>query len=293
MNPRLRTVSLLAGLAGMVGLSLADGALAHAERANPLDGQPAVRQRLLLLKKRLEVAPQFETTINADFRHIVGGGLKVEYHLSDMLSFGGLGIVSTAINTGLVDRIVPTLEDTVDDATREPSQSEFEQHLNSMPFHGAVYASLTPWYGKLAAFGKAFVNFDFYFQGGLSFAVLKSSCDPSICDDPAPGQFTGDDPEMLIPPDDNPNNDPPLNSGARLGLYLAGGLHVFFNEFIALDFAIRDYAFSDNPSGADFNADLFVGENTATGDDDNRFLHHLFVGLGVTIMLPAKAKRTN
>ena len=177
------------------------------------------------------------------------------------------------------------------DMTREPTKTEFAQHLNKMPFHGAAYVSLTPWYGKLAAFSSAFVNFDFYFQAGLSFAQLKSDCDDNICDDPAPG-VTGPDPDGNgplegDPPDDNPNNDPPLNSGTKLGLYLGAGIHVFLNDFIALDLTVRDYAFSDNPSGADFNANL------AVQDDDSRFLHHLFMGAGISIMLPPKVKRTN
>jgi len=61
---------------------------------------------------------------------------------------------------------------------------------------------------------------------------------------------------------------------------------VFLSETIALDLTIRDYWFEDNPSGADFNADLFVS------DDDTRFMHHLFAGVGVSIFFPTKAKRT-
>jgi hypothetical protein len=57
-------------------------------------------------------------------------------------------------------------------------------------------------------------------------------------------------------------------------------------EFLALDLTVRDYAFSDNPSGADFNADL------AVTDADDRFLHHLFFGFGLSFMLPPSAKRT-
>jgi len=282
----MKTANITAGL--LLGALVFAGGDAQADerRRSPLEGQPAVRHRLLLVKNRFEFTPSFESTINADFRHIIGGGAKLEFHLSDMLSIGAVGIFSTALDTALVKRIMPTLEDSVDPMTREPSQTEFEQHLNTMPLHGAGYVSLTPWYGKLAAFGKAFVNFDFYFQAGVSFAQLKSSCDSNICDDTHPGRPDDSDPDMPIPQDDNPNNDPPLNDGTKIGLYLGGGIHVFLNEFIALDLAVRDYAFNDNPSGADFNADLFVS------DDDSRFLHHLFAGVGVSIMLPAKAKRT-
>jgi len=281
--------SICLGIVASLGVLWASSGDAHAQRRkSSLADQPAVRHRLLLVKQRFELTPSFESTINADFRHIIGGGAKLEYHLTDMLSFGAVGIFSTSLNTGLVDRIMPTLEDDVDDATREPSQDEFSQHLNKMPIHGAAFASLTPWYGKLAAFGKAFVNFDFYFQGGLAFASLTSKCSNSICDDTHPGVAIEDpdDPTMQIQPDDNPNNDPPLNSGPQIGLYLGGGIHVFLNEFIALDLTVRDYAFNDNPSGADFNADLYVSE------DDSRFQHHIFMGIGVSVMLPMKAKRT-
>lgn len=262
----------------------------HAEerRRNDLHQQPAVRHRLLLVAKRFEATPLFESTINADFRHFVGAGLKLEYHLSDMLSVGALGVFSTAIDTGLVDKIVPTLPDTPVADSREPSKNQFLAHLNKMPLHGAAYVSLTPWYGKLAAFEAAFVNFDFYFQAGLSFAQLDSSCPATLCDDPSPGKARPDpmNPGETLPPDLNPRNDAPLNSGNRLGAYLGAGIHVFVNEFLALDFTVRDYAFSDNPSGADYNANGFVS------DDDSRFLNHLFMGVGLSVMLPMKAKRT-
>jgi outer membrane beta-barrel protein len=281
-----KTILVMLGLVAAILAAAPDEAAAQ-RRKSSLEGQPAVRHRLLLVKGRFEITPLFESTINADFRHIVGGGAKLEYHLSDMLSFGAVGVFATSLDTGLVKKIMPTLEESVDNDTREPSQNEFEQHLNEMPIHGAGYVSLTPWYGKLAAFGKAFVNFDFYFQAGLSFATLKSNCDEdAICNDTHPGTVDDSDPDNPILPDENPNNDPPLNDGARVGLYLGGGIHVFMNEFIAIDFSVRDYAFVDNPSGADFDANLYVDKN------DSRFLHHLFMGVGVSILLPAKAKRT-
>jgi outer membrane beta-barrel protein len=290
----MKKITLILAVLG-VTIAVSAGTAAAQSRKSNLDEQPAVRNRLLLVAKRLEATPLFESTINADFRHFIGGGLKLEYHLNDMLSFGAIGVFTTPLDTKLTTRIKDTLEDDVNDMTREPSVQEFEQRLNSMPLHGAVYVSLTPWYGKLAAFGKAFVNFDFYFQGGFGFATLTSSCDANICNDADPF----DDPATpeMDESDANPNNDKPLNDGFRPGLYLAGGIHVFVSDFIAIDLAIRDYAFMDNPSGADFNGDQAVGDDPydRTGEDlgnDNRFLHHLFVGVGVSIMLPMKVKRT-
>ena len=272
-------------LAGLIAVDAATPADAYAERRyNSLRTDPAVRHRRLLVSGRFEFAPLFESTINADFRHVIGGGAKLEYHLGDMLSIGVIGVYGTSIDTGLVKKIAPTLETTVDPATREPSRSEFMSRLNSMPLHGAGYVSLTPWYGKLAAFSQAYVAFDFYFQAGVAFAQLKSDCPASVCNDPNPGMSSG--PDGMTPPDNNPNNDAPLNSGSRLGLFLGFGIHVFLNDFIALDLTVRDYAFSDNPSGADFNANL------AVTSDDSRFLHHLFFGAGVSIMFPTTVKRT-
>jgi outer membrane beta-barrel protein len=294
----MKTHSVLAAVAAFA-VSGSVSAPAHAERRqNSLAADVAVRHRRLLVKKRFEFAPLFESTINADFRHIIGGGLKLEYHLSDMFSIGVIGVASTALDTKLVDKIVPTLMTQQEKQTminsglnvREPSKDEYLDRLNTMPYHGAAYASLTPWYGKLAAFGQAYVAFDFYFQAGIAFAQLKSNCPTNICNDPAPGQ-TRPDPrnptgEPVFEDPLTPNNDPPLNSGLRFGLYLGGGIHVFLNDFLALDLTVRDYAFTDNPSGADFNADLYV--STA----DNRFLHHLFFGAGVSVMLPTTVKRT-
>jgi outer membrane beta-barrel protein len=277
-----QSITLIVG-ALVLGTTLVSSVeTAEAERrTNDLAKDVAVRHRRLLVKNRFEFAPLFESTINADFRHIIGGGAKLEYHFSDMLSVGVIGVGSVAINTKLITRIMDTLEDNPANP-REPSRAELESRLNEMPLHGAAYISLTPWYGKLAAFSQAYVAFDFYFQAGLAFAQLKSDCPSDICNDPNPGQSVDE-----MPPDGNPNNDAPLNDGQRLGLYLGFGIHVFLNDFIALDLTVRDYAFDDNPSGADFNADL------AVTDEDSRFLHHLFVGVGLSIMFPTKVKRTN
>lgn len=282
--------ALLCGLSfsPSTGLTM-DTSEAQAERKNPLDGAPAVRGRLLLVKNRFEFTPAFESTINSDFRHTLSGGAKLEYHFSDLISFGGVGFFGTSIDTGLTDKIVSTLPETDPspmntDADPTPTQTEFTSHLNSMPFHGALFVSVTPWYGKLAAFGKFFVNFDFYFQAGLSFASLTSDCSSSVCNDANPEGNDNSDPVIL--PDNNPNDDPVLNDGFKPGIYLGGGIHVFLNDYLALDLTVRNYMFSDNPSGLDFNADLAVTE------EDNRFQNHLFMGIGLSVMLPLKVKRT-
>lgn len=278
--------TLRLGLLVAVAAGIGVPAEAFADRKNPLDGQPAVRHRKLLVKHRFEVTPSFESTVNAEFKHTMGAGLKLEYHLSDMLSIGGVGFYGGSFNTGLSKKIKGTLPNhgTVDpnDPDPTPTNQEFEQHLNKMPIHGAVFVSITPWYGKLAAFGKAFVPFDFYFQGGLSFAQLTNACTTQVCSDMEVGVL---DPDRNLP-DNDPNDDPPLNDGFKPGLYLGGGIHVFVTDAIAIDFTVRNYLFSDNPSGLDFDADLKVE------GEDRRILNHLFMGVGISILLPFDVKRT-
>jgi outer membrane beta-barrel protein len=303
MKPSIKTAShasksiavLPRLIAVVLGMALSVPAIGNAQpeedeenTATSLARQPAVRHRLLLVKGRFEATPVFEATLNADYRHTIGGGLKLEYHISDMFSFGVVGVASKSFNTGLTNKILATLppdDQPPPEGDPTPTKGEFEQHLNSMPLHGAAYASITPWYGKLAAFGKAFVNFDFYFQGGVAVARLTNTCSPMVCSDPYPGGATIGD--TIIPPDDDPNNDPALNDGLRLGVYMGGGIHVFLNNWMALDLTVRDYLFSNNPSGLDFDADL------AVTDTDSRLLNHLFIGVGLSIFLPFRAERTN
>jgi outer membrane beta-barrel protein len=276
-----RVASASAALLAGFLLMAASPRPARAERKSPLAGQPAVRHRLLLVKHRFEVSPAFEASINADFKHIVSGGLKLEYHLTDMWSIGAVGFFGTDIDTGLNDRIRKDLPDSVTGDDPTPTRTQWNEHLNSMPLHGAGYITITPWYGKLAAFSKFFVNFDFYFSAGVAYAQLKNEC-CSFDVDPNPGG----DLEMGILPDGNPNNDPAINDGSKVGAYLGGGIHVFLSNWAALDLTVRDYHFQDNPSGLDFDADQAV---TA---DDNRFLTHLFMGVGLSFFLPGTAKRT-
>lgn len=266
--------------------------------ATSLEKQPAVRHRLLLVKGRFELTPAFETNVNAEYKYTLSGGLRAEYHLSDMLSFGAVGFFGTSVNTGLTNRIVDSLPESAADKEPDeeltPIRDEYTQHLNDMPLHGAAYVSVTPWYGKLAAFGKAFVNFDFYFSAGLAFAQLSNDCSPSVCSDDAPGEEevemeNPDDPDnpiIITVPENYASDDPALNDGTRFGLYLGGGIHVFLTNWLALDLTVRNYLFSNNPSGLDTNFDFRVG------DDDNRLLNHLFLGVGASVFLPMTPDRT-
>src|ERR1044071_1723018 len=127
----MKNSSVLAVVAVLAGVPALEASAYAERRQSGLAADVAVRHRRLLVKHRFEFAPLFESTINADFRHIIGGGAKLEYHLGDMFSIGVIGVASTALDTKLVDKIRPTLEMNADPRTREPSQAEFMQRLNT------------------------------------------------------------------------------------------------------------------------------------------------------------------
>jgi len=248
--------------------------------ATPLSEQPAVRHRYELRANRFEITPTFEASLAAYFKHTLAGGLKIEYHLTDALSIGVLAFFGTGINTGLMDQIVDSLPPDPEAVT--PSKTQALEHVNKIPVHGGAGLTFTPWFGKMGVFSRAFLSYDIYISGGFGFAQTKNDytgddaatkCDAK-CEDPDPANrmFT------------DPRNDGPHNSGFQPGVQFGGGLHLYFSDFVGLDIYVRDYMFTDNPSGLDFNFDKQVT------DSDRRFLSHLFVGVGVAFFLPGKAK---
>src|SRR3990170_592016 len=213
-------------------------------------------------------------SVAADLKNTYSAGLKAEYHLTDMLSIGGLVFFGVSADTGLATQIRDSLPQNMGgDPT--PTKDQFDDHLNTTPLHGGAGVTLTPWFGKMALFGKAFVNFDIYIKGGVSFASLKNEWD---------GQKGReiDNPDMVMCPpgtDDracysDPRNDDPQNAGFKPGIMLGAGLHVYVNRWVAVDLSFHDYLYSDNPSGLDFDHDQDVD------GDDRRFLSHLFFNLG-------------
>lgn len=267
------------GLA-LVSLGIAAPAWAQT-RVSPLDGQPTVRHKEELRDSRFEITPTFEASISAPFKNTLSGGLKLEYHITDVFSVDGLIFLGTSINTGLLDQVVDSLPATEMPYTADlqPSQSTALNHANKIPIHGGVGLTFTPFFGKLAVFQKAFLAYDIYLSGGFGFAKTEND-------------FQGDDKattceemcDTANPQFKDPRNDGPHNAGFNPGVQFGGGLHLFFSQWAALDIYVRDYMFGDNPSGLDFNHDQRVDDN------DRRFLSHLFVGVGIAIYLPTTAK---
>ena len=252
-------------------------------RESSLVGQPAVRHKQELRDQRFELSPTFEMSVAADYKSTLAGGLKAEFHLTDYLSAGGMLFFGTSVDTALAEQIrstLPTSQTSAEAAADlTPTREQFDKHMNTTPLHGAVSLTLTPWFGKMAAFGKAFVNFDVYITTGLAFAQTKNGLVKDFC---APVRENPLEVEPAKYRFSDPRNDCAYNSGFSPGLLLGTGLHVYVNKWVAIDFSVHNYMFNDNPSGFDFTGDQKVD------DQDRRFQSHLFFGVGASMFLPAK-----
>ena len=264
-------------------LILALCAPALAETRSALDGQPAVRHRMDLRASRFELGPMFGFTFLEPYRHTLVGGLKADYHLTDSLSIGAVGVFGVAkLKTGLTNEVGDAEEALVnsnqcggDEACgRIPNEDgiRWDDAQNSLKFAASVRATFTPFAGKLAMFSSLFAPFDLYFFGGLGVLGFKNnagdpdtSCGATVCD----GDLG--------------------NDGISIGPNFGGGLHVFFSEFAALDFEFTDTLAGNNPSGRNTNESS--GANVVDGDD-KRFGHNMMMLLGASFYFPTDAART-
>jgi outer membrane beta-barrel protein len=277
-----RFIAILTTAAAVLAPSLASA------RKSPLAGQPAVRHKYEYRASRIEVTPTFEGSVGAQYQHTLSGGVLIEYHLSDSLSIGGSALFGANIRTGLYDEIRSSLPTDPSTPLPQPTQTVADAHVNKMPVHGSIHATFTPTFGKMAFFGKSFIAYDIYFFGGFGFAQTTNSFGdqgvPNASDDTTTCEVRCDDPDPEARRSTDPRNDGPHNAGFNPGIAFGGGLHIYFNRWVALDLSLRNYMFSDNPSGLDFDHDLDVDSG------DRRFMSHLFVGVGVSLFLPPKAK---
>ncbi|HEX4459481.1 MAG TPA: outer membrane beta-barrel domain-containing protein [Polyangia bacterium] len=258
--------------------------VARADRRNPLEGQPAVRRRVLMRKLRLEVTPQFVTSINQDYKHAFGPGINIQFHLTDWLAVGVQGAYLLNADTALEDKVrsqLPTGEYTYNGGSGTnhgpiPTLGIHDQHVMGINAIFAGYAQITPFYGKIAFFSALFVNYDLYLNGGVGFVnYVQNGCCETVAG--ASSKTTGLDPN---------EQSGKLFAGLKIGGQFGIGAHVYFNEWVGLQFELRDYVVGANPGGLDVNGDRLLTK-ADEGPQNN-----LFFGVGLTFMLPPHARQT-
>ncbi len=252
---------------------------ARAERRNPLEGQPAVRRRLLLRKLRFEVTPQFVTSINQDYKHAFGPGLNMQFHLTDWLAIGVQGAYTLNTNTGLEDKVRAALPTAPYNSYSgpQPNLQIHDEHVLGIRAIFSAFAQVTPFYGKIAFFSALFVNYDLYVNGGIGFVDYTSSCCSTVNTMGKPNSSVGmSDPNTL-----NGHFD-----GLKIGGEIGVGAHIYFNEWFGLQFELRDYIVGANPGGLDVNGDRKLDSS------DEGAQNNIFFGVGLTFMLPPSARQS-
>jgi outer membrane beta-barrel protein len=246
---------------------------AQAERRNPLEGQPAVRRRLLLRKYRLEFTPAFMTSINQDYKHAFGIAGDIRFYFTDWLGIGFQGAYLGNTNTGLEDETRSRLP-MGNYVPVQPTQAIHDQRVLGINALMSAYGHITPFYGKIAFFSALFVNYDLYVNGGIGLVNYTQNC---CAVQPQPPQQPIGDPNL---------EDPRIFAGLKVGGMIGVGAHIFFNEWLGMQVELRDYITKANPGGGDTNADRHL-----TSDDEGA-QNNIFFGVGLTIMLPPSARQT-
>jgi len=249
---------------------------AQAQHKSPLADAPAIRKRLELRSTRLEFGAGAGTTIGQDFYHSVLINAKLGFHITDWMSlaaFGGFAVAN--LDTGFKDSVVGSLPPNGDN-TRAPQQSIATGSMNKIQEVFGAQLEVTPFTGKYSLFGKLFAHYDFYAFLGPGF-INYAATTPSVA------QACPDN--SMAAPSNLPT--PCAVTGVKIGLNAGVGIHSFINQFLALNFELRDIIAQNNAAGRDVNGDRRVDNNDLTYG--NTFL----ASLNLVLYFPTTADISN
>ena len=273
---------------------------AHADRGrNPLAGQPAIRHRVEMRKLRFEITPQFLVSANQPYLIGIGGGANLQFHITDWLGIGASFHYTTNVAAPLVGRIMEALPDryaAVSDPAyglRQPSKQMFQDKLIGPNILAGLYATLTPIGGKFSLFNTLFANYDFYGLAGAGVVIVDTPLSSGLSSymDNANQTRTINATPLSSGNDVNLQSPDPFR-GPRFAGVLGIGAHIFFNHWIGLQFELRDYLYKSNPGGGDVSTKDNNSDNSPklTTDADEFIVSHLYFGVGLSFLLPPKAK---
>jgi outer membrane beta-barrel protein len=223
--------------------------------ARPLDIEMyAVQQIYALRRERFEINPYFLLTMNDQFVSHPGGGLAINYYLTNVLAVG--------INGNLYGNSNSDFNFQTSRAAR------VGQPLTEYQWNANANFSYVPVYGKFAGFSDFIFHYDFYVVGGVGAISTR--------------------PIAVVDPDNRSFEFEP-----KISFKAGGGLRIFFNRWFALMAEISDYAFFDeleNPSIAQ-GSDPATGLPNATNPEtwlaeDSEFTNNVQAQIGISVFLP-------
>jgi len=276
-------------LANMLTVSVAAYAV---KRGDPLEGQPAVRRRILYLPERFEISPSLGVSFLQDYKHSFLVGLKAEYHFNDYFSVGFAAHYSPfSIESGLTSEIKSTLPTELETDTYinpTPSKSAMEDALDTIRMVMGPYVAYTPAFGKMALFSTVFFNFDLYFFGGLGIVQLEAGkLNSTKYVDKPTSVATAHHLHLDIREE---------NGGWKFGPQAGVGLKVFINRSLALNIEFRWLYIKRNAAGFDTNGDTVLGagdtEWVIVDSKDEIWENTMFFHFGLSFFFPRWAPRS-
>jgi len=231
------------------------------ERKSPLADAPAVRRRVELRDKRFEIGVGAGATMGQDFYHAVMINGRLGFHLTDWLALAGWGGFNLTPNfkTSFHEKLDSALP-TKAMMDRTPTIDEATAGMNHIGEVFALQAELVPFTGKFGLFSGLFMSYDFYAFGGPGFVDFKA--DTACADDmQRTCAVTG------------------FKVGANFGL----GMHMFANDYFALNFELRDILVQNDPAGRDTNGDGFANSRDLSWDSN------YMLSLNLMFFLPGRA----
>ena len=266
--------------------------VAWAQRKHPLEGQPAVRRRLLYLPNKFEIAPSVGFTFLQDFKHGFLVGVKAEYHIpwcfgakyyKECLAVGAsfhYNVIDW--DTELTTEIKSTLGTQFDqpDVNPAPTKQCLEDAVSHIMFVvTAPYLAYVPWFGKMSFLGQVFGNFDFYLMLGLGIAYFKA----------------GDIEKYASILNLNVKDK---NGGIRFGPSFGFGIRFYILKWLGIHIEFRDIYLSQkvgqgwNAAGFDKNGSLDDQGRIVIDKNDRTSAHIMYVTFGASFMLPPATPRS-
>ncbi len=293
-------------------------------RKSVLEGEPIVRKKLQLRKFRFQLTPYVGMSLSQPFVHMGYVGARAGIHFADWIGVRagfGYGIVNIdssllrAINGGgLPVGVAPGQPDNSapngqvcptepnggapcrplgESANPAPLLHDFQAGLTRAQWQSSIDAVFTPFSGKLGLFSAAFTNYDIYLFGGLGLVgwnkhTNERSTSERLNLDTNPDSdlfcFGGEQNDECIlhpvAPDD----------GVKLGFSFGGGVHLFANNFVAINLEVQDIITSNNLAGLNTTVDDIPPR---VDRDDRDVFHNVTMQIGAKFYIPFKAKRTN
>ncbi len=226
---------------------------AQAQHKSPLADAPAIRKRLELRSTRFELGVGGATTIGQDFYHSVFINVKLGFHITDWLSIAGFGGFAVAnLDTGFKTSVVGSLPPNGDDHARADARPR--RRLDEQdPADARRAARVHAVHRQVLAVRQAL--------RALRLLRVRSGRASSTTRRPTSRRVRRHAASYAAPP---AQPTPCAVTGLKLGVNAGVGVHSFINQFLALNFELRDIIAPNNAAGRDVNGDRRVDNNDLT-----------------------------